>query len=241
MLRVGLTGGIGSGKSTAAAIFRELGCFVSNSDEVARAMMQPGQPVYRCIVQQFGPAVVLPDGTLDRAALARLAFAEGRLEELNGIVHPAVIAWQNHWLLQLAQQHLDGVGMVESALIFEAKHGGAPGTETPVEAVDPRPVANDGAPWRSRFDRIVLVTAPQETRIQRHVDRYIARADASSHTERAVAEADARARIRAQMPDAQKQTMADIVIANDGSLQDLRLRVTEVWRTLRQDASGVFR
>ncbi len=69
MLRVGLTGGLGSGKTTVAAIFRELGAQVMEADEVARAMMQPGEAVYREIVETFGPGVIRENGTLDRSKL----------------------------------------------------------------------------------------------------------------------------------------------------------------------------
>ena len=225
MLRVALTGGIGSGKSTAAAIFRELGCFVSQSDEVARAMMQPGQAVYGSIVQKFGPAVVLAGGSLDRAALAKIAFADGRAEDLNGIVHPAVIAWQSEWMRRTGELHPGAVAIVESALVFETKHGGTTKHGGEVETA---------APWRTRFDRIVLVTAPEPQRMQ----RYLARAAASSYLGRAAAEADARARMRAQLPDEQKAALSDAVIQNSGSLDELRLRVTEVWQSLRDEAAS---
>src|SRR3954469_18795288 len=98
MLRVGLTGGLGSGKSKVATILRELGAEVIEADELGRALMEPGQAVYRKIVRAFGPEVVGPDGRLDRSRLAKLAFEEGRLDELNAIVHPAVIAAQQRWI-----------------------------------------------------------------------------------------------------------------------------------------------
>lgn len=224
MLRVALTGGVGSGKSTAAAIFRDLGCFVSQSDEVARAMMQPGEAVYQAIVHHFGPAVVQPDGALDRAALARIAFVEGRAEELNGIVHPAVIAAQAEWMRKTGETHPDAIAMVESALIFETRHGHAAG--------------EGDAPWRRRFDCIVLVTAPESLRIQRYVDRYIARQGVSGSGERSSAQADARARMAAQMPDEQKAILSDVVIENSGSLEDLRAHVTRVYEQLRSMAAA---
>ncbi len=223
MLRVALTGGMGSGKSTAAAMFRELGCFVSQSDEVARAMMQPGQAVYHSIVNTFGFAVVEPTGALDRAVLARIAFAEGRIKELNSIVHPAVIARQSEWMHSVGVQHPDAVAIVESALIFESRHGAAAGSTSS---------------WRTRFDRVVLVTAPEQMRVGRSVQRYLARAGASSSAEYAAAEVDARARMREQMPDEQKSKLADTVIANDGSLEDLRRRVVQVFQELRKEAGG---
>ena len=80
MLRVGLTGGLGSGKSTVAAILRELGAHVIEADALGRQMMEPGQPVYPQIVRTFGPEVVSPDGHLNRPRLAELAFRGGRLQ-----------------------------------------------------------------------------------------------------------------------------------------------------------------
>ena len=92
MLRVGLTGGLGSGKSTAARLFAAHGAQVLQSDEIGRELMEPGQPVHAQIAAHFGNDVVQPDGRLDRSALAQIAFAKGRADELNAIVHPAVIA-----------------------------------------------------------------------------------------------------------------------------------------------------
>ena len=128
MLRVGLTGGLGSGKSTAARRFAELGAVVFSADEIGRDMMQPGEPVYAAIVARFGAEVVSPDGTLDRSALARIAFSgrdtdAGRLEELNAIVHPAVIARQAALMDEVAARDANAVAIVESALIFETKYG----------------------------------------------------------------------------------------------------------------------
>ena len=119
MLRVGLTGGLGSGKSTVAAILRELGAQVIEADALGREMMEPGQPVYDEIVRVFGPEVVNPDGRLNRARLADLAFRHGRLHELNAIVHPAVIAAQQRWMEEIFARSPSAVAVVESALIFE--------------------------------------------------------------------------------------------------------------------------
>src|SRR5277367_4928413 len=97
MLRVGLTGGLGSGKSTVGRMFAELGAAVIDADEVGRSLMQPGQAVYDRIVEHFGPQVVRADGNLDRRALAEITFGGGRIEELNRIVHPGTIAAQEEW------------------------------------------------------------------------------------------------------------------------------------------------
>src|SRR3569833_345061 len=98
MLRVGLTGGLGSGKSTVAQMLRELGAEVIESDELGRAIMEPGQSAYDEIVRIFGPEVLGPDNRLNRARLAELAFKGGRLRELNAIIHPAVIEAQREWM-----------------------------------------------------------------------------------------------------------------------------------------------
>ena len=152
MLRVGLTGGLGSGKSTAARLFAALGAHVLQSDAIGRQMMEPGQPVYKAILAHFGDSVASADGTLDRKALARIAFAEGRVEELNAIVHPAVIARQAELCEAIFARDPEAVVIVESALIFETNYSGA-------------------ARWKSRFDRIILVTSPEELKIERFVAR----------------------------------------------------------------------
>ena len=106
MLRVGLTGGLGSGKCTVAAMLRELGAQVIEADALGRALMEPGHPSTPQIVAHFGPEVVSPDGRLNRARLAELAFREGRLQELNAIVHPPVIEAQRRgWTRSLRAIH----------------------------------------------------------------------------------------------------------------------------------------
>src|SRR5258708_22853823 len=105
MLRVGLTGGLGSGKSTAARLCAALGAHVLQSDMIGRELMEPGQAVYATIVDHFGNGVVQPDGRLDRAALAKIAFDDGRVEELNAIIHPAVIARQAELTPAIFPQH----------------------------------------------------------------------------------------------------------------------------------------
>lgn len=214
MLRVGLTGGLGAGKSTVARMLAERGAVVLSSDEIGRKLMQPGQAVFAAIVTQFGPEVVRSDGTLDRVALARLAFEQGRLEKLNALVHPAVIARQEQLMRAIPE---NAVVVVESALLFETKHGGTEG-------------------WRTRFDRIVLVTAPDEVKIA----RFVARAEGTPET-RATLEAEARRRLAAQMPDVEKMRFSQCVIVNNGNLTTLQLQTDAVWndliRTLSFDAT----
>ena len=124
MLRVGLTGGLGSGKSTVAAMLRELGAKVIEADALGRTMMEPGQPVFAEIVRVFGPEVIGTDGRLNRTRLAELAFQGGRLNELNAIVHPAVIRAQQQWMDEVFAEDPAAAAVVESALIFEVERDG---------------------------------------------------------------------------------------------------------------------
>jgi dephospho-CoA kinase len=218
MLRVGLTGGLGSGKTTVAAIFRSLGAQLMEADAVARAMMQPEEPVYAQIVQAFGPAVVRADGTLDRRRLAQIAFTEGRLAELNAIVHPPVIAEQRRWMEALEREQPDAVAIYETALLFEGSK--AAGTRD----------------WQERFDRRILVTAPEALRIARYVAR-MGGPDADAAT-RAALEEEARQRIAAQMPEQEKMRLSDIVIRNDASLEDVTRQTEAVYRELRALAAA---
>jgi len=219
MLRVGLTGGLGSGKSTVAARLRELGAKVIEADELGRALMEPGQPVYAEILRVFGPDVAGPDGRLNRSRLAELAFRGGRLDELNAIVHPAVIAAQRAWMDGVFDRDPHAVAVVESALVFEVERDARSRGETEGVLAD----------WRRRFDRVIVVTAPDELKIA----RYAAKISTAPET-RAAAEADARARLARQMPDAEKAARADFVIDNSSDLDHLMRQVDSVWRRLRE-------
>ncbi len=218
MLRVGLTGGLGSGKSTVAVLLRERGFTVLEADAIAREMMEPGQPVYQAIVAHFGPGVLRADGSLDRARIAELVFNQGRLPELNRIVHPPVVAEQERRMGQIFARDPHAILFVESALIFEA---GAWGTVPE---------------WRRRFDRIVLITAPDDVKIERFLARILP-ADASAE-QRARAERDARARLAAQLPDSVKIPQADVVLDNAGALDALRAQVDGLAAALRAEADA---
>ena len=154
MLRVGLTGGLSCGKSTVARMFAERGAAVIQADSIARELTRPGNSVYDEVVQQFGREIVQPDGGIDRAKLADLAFAGGRIAELNGIVHPAVIERQEKWMEAVARNDPTGVAVVEAALILEARVG-------------------------RRFDKLVVVTCQPMQKVERFAKRHSISLDAA--------------------------------------------------------------
>lgn len=150
MLKVGLTGGIAAGKSVVGKMFADLGAHVIQADEISHQLMQPGEPVYQEVVDRFGSGILNPDGSVNRSRLAELAFGgpdkQPRVQELNKIVHPAVIRRQEEWLAEVGRRQGHAIAMVEAALILEA--GMAKG-----------------------FDRLVIVTCRPEQRIERWAQR----------------------------------------------------------------------
>jgi len=226
VLRVGLTGGLGSGKSTVAAMLRERGAQVIEADALGRALMEPGHPVFVEIVRAFGPEVVGPDGRLNRARLAELAFRHGRLQELNAIVHPPVIEVQAQWMNTVFAHDSSAVAVIESALIFEVVRDARARGE------------KDGmlADWRKRIDRIIVVTAPDEVKIQRYAAR-IQASGAGAGASRGAIESDARNRLAHQVPDAEKIAEADYVLDNSGDIESLRTRVKALWPRLKAESN----
>jgi dephospho-CoA kinase len=148
VLKVGLTGGIAAGKSVVGEMFAALGAHVIQADEISHQLMQPGQAVYREVVAHFGREILNPDGSVNRPRLAELAFSSkpSRVQELNQIVHPAVIRREEEWMEQVSQRDPGAVAIVEAALILEA--GMARG-----------------------LDRLVVVACRPEQRIERWARR----------------------------------------------------------------------
>ncbi len=222
MLRVGLTGGLGSGKSTVAAMLRELGAQVIEADALGREVMEPGHEVYDQIVAHFGKEVVSPDGHLNRARLADLAFRHGRLQELNDLVHPPVIEAQRRWMDEVFARDAKAVAVLESALIFEVLRDAHARGE------------KDGilADLRRRIDRIIVVTAPDDLKIARYAARV-----APNVADRAAIEIDARNRLTHQVSDAEKAAGADYVLDNSGDISALRAQVEALWPRLKDESN----
>ncbi len=121
MLKVGLTGSIAVGKSTVCEIFRGLGCHILDADHTSREVVEPGTEGLEKVVEQFGDGVLKADGSLDRAALGGIVFAdEVKRKLLNSIVHPLVFKAQNEWIEVLEKTDPHGVAIVDAALMIES-------------------------------------------------------------------------------------------------------------------------
>ena len=210
-LRVGLTGGLACGKSTVANMFANMGAHVIQADAIAHELMRSGQPVYEEVVKRFGREIVEPDGSISRLKLAQLVFSSGRVQELNNIVHPAVIQRQEEWMMQTTKQDRKGVIMVEAALIFEAGVG-------------------------RRFDKLVVVACDHDQKKSRFAQRLLPPTDQKDLQKLAAAHAEAERRIKAQWPDAEKVAAAHFVIDNSGDLQQTEAQVRVVFAKLKAEA-----
>ena len=191
MRTVGLTGGIGSGKSAVARRLSALGAVVVDADRIAREVLEPGTPGLAAVVEAFGEQMLHADGSLDRAALGALVFADPeQRERLNSIVHPLVAARAEQLMSATPP---DGVVVYDVPLLVETGQA-------------------------ARYDLVVVVEAPLQARIDR-----LAR-------DRGMREEEVRNRIAAQASDEQRREVADVVIVNDGTLDELAERVDALWR-----------
>ncbi|MCZ7525787.1 MAG: dephospho-CoA kinase [Acidimicrobiia bacterium] len=181
MLLVGLTGGIGSGKSTVAAMLAERGARIVDADAIAREVVEPGRPAFDRLVERFGPGVVGPDGRLDRPALAAIAFADDEARaDLDAITHPAV---GEELLRRVAEAPADAVVVLDVPLL--------------VEAARDRP-----------YELVIVVEAPREVRLARLEARGVPRADAEARM--ASQATDAQRRAVADMVLDNGGTLADL-------------------------------
>jgi dephospho-CoA kinase len=208
VLRVGLTGGIGSGKSEVSRRLAEHGAVLIDADVAAREVVVPGSPGLARIAGTFGEDVLRPDGSLNRERLGEVVFGDQELRaKLNEIVHPLVREW-----MQAAEQ----------AAVRAAVH--APGLAGPVVVHDVPLLAESRG--RAGFDLVIVVDVPPEVQAERLVRL------------RGMPAEQARARMAAQASREQRLAVADIVIGNSGSLDDLDRRVAEVWADLERRAAA---
>ena len=194
MLKVGLTGGIGSGKSEVTRRLAALGAYVVDADVLAREVVEPGTPGLAAVAAEFGAEVLRPDGSLDRDRLGAIVFADPAARaRLNAIVHPLVGAATAE---RFAAAPADAIVVHDVPLLVEVGLAAA-------------------------YDVVLVVAATAETQGSRLVRARGMSAD------------EARSRIAAQAPLADKLAVADFVITNDGSLDDLDRQVQAVWLALQ--------
>jgi len=189
VLRIGLTGGIGSGKSTVSALLAGHGAVVVDADRIAREVVEPGSPGLAAVVEAFGSSVLTPDGALDRPALAAVVFADPEARRrLDALVHP---------LVRARGRELEAAAPPGSVVVHDV----------------PLLVETGQA---SSYDLVLVVLADVETRVARLVRRGL------------TAE-DARARIAVQATDEQRRAVADVVLDNSGTPEELAAQVDRVW------------
>ena len=202
-LAIGLTGGIGSGKSVVAKAFMALGVPVVCTDTIARELVEPGQPALAEIAARFGAGVLLPDGALDRSAMRQRVFADPQSRQaLEAILHPRIRA------------------EVESRLAAAT---------TPYVVVDIPLLAETGGTYRTLLDRILVVDCDVATRRQRVMLRD------------GVSAEQVDAMMAAQAADDVRRSIADDVLVNSGSLEEVTDRVSALDRKYRMLAAGVPR
>jgi len=205
VLKIGLTGGIAAGKTTAGNFFAALGAYVIRADDIAHDLMKPGELVYREIVRHFGNEILNADKTVNRSRLAKVAFSldsstsASRIEELNQIVHPPVIQKQEQWMKETGERDPRAIAIVEAALILEAN-------------------------LENHFDKLVMVTCRPEQRAERWAaGRKISIKNARLEIAR---------RLAAQWPDEVKIKAADYVINNSGTLEETGRQVSDLYEKL---------
>lgn len=200
MLRIGLTGGIGSGKSTVTGILEELGALVIDADALAREVVAADTEGLAAVVERFGPGVMAADGSLDRPALASAVFGDEQARrDLEAITHPRIAARTAQLMTEAGP---DRIIVHDVPLLVEKRMG-------------------------SNYHLVVVVDAHPATRLERLVQQ------------RGMPEADARARMDHQASDDQRRAAADVVISNEGSLDEVRDATRRLWedRILPFDAN----
>jgi len=193
MLTIGLTGGIGSGKSTVTRVLAELGAPIIDADKVGHAIYEPDGPAYADMIAAFGEGILAPDRTIDRRKLGPVVFADpAALKRLNSIVHPKMFARMREMVAAMRAAGERKPIMIEAAILIEAN-------------------------WHPLFDEIWLVVTSRKQVLAR-IER-----------DRGMAREQIEARIRAQLPDEERRKHATTVITNDGTVEDLREKVKDLW------------
>jgi len=197
MVIVGLTGGLGTGKSTVTGLFKELGAYVIDWDELARNVIRPHSRAWKEVIGHFGKGILNDDLTVNRQKLADVVFCDKeKLAKLNQIVHPEVFKEDERITAEIENLDPDALIVKDIPLLFEVA------SHIPV-------------------DKVVVVSASEQTRLGRLREKGISREDA-------------RNRMRFQLPLEQKVVSADFVVNNDGSLEETRRQVEKIYSSLKE-------
>ncbi len=193
---IGLTGGIGSGKSTVSRFLQELGAVILDADKVGHEAYQPDTEAWREVVAAFGREILTPDGDIDRKKLGEIVFSNPEsLARLNQIMHPRMFDMMK---ARLEEYHRQGVGVVvlEAAVLLEAN-------------------------WTPLVDQVWVTVASEPAVVERAKKRT------------GLPEEQIRARIHAQLSSEERARHADVIISNNGSLDELKAKVKELWKGLK--------
>lgn len=209
MLRVGLTGGLASGKSFVGDTFVSLGCDLLKADEVGHLLLEPNGDAYPLVVSEFGESILAEDGSIVRSRLAALVFGNAeRLGKLNAIIHPLVLEAEKRFFDALAREEAEGaaardnrpavrIGIVEAAILIETGNF-------------------------QNFDKIVVAWCPRETQIIRAIHRGLSREEAL-------------ARLEHQIPLDDKRAFADAVVDTSGTKEETRGNVEALYRHMLEE------
>jgi dephospho-CoA kinase len=193
MKTIGLTGGIGSGKSTVSQILAELGAFVIDADKVGHDIYLPGKEAWQQVTDAFGRDILAPDQTIDRKKLGALVFGSDEArKKLNAIVHPLMFKEIDRRIKAQRAEGFTKPIVVEAAILIEAN-------------------------WFPLVDEVWLVVTNKNAVIERVA------------TQRGMAAKDTEARIASQLSDDERRKHAQVVIENDGSLEELRQKIAKAW------------
>jgi dephospho-CoA kinase len=197
MIIVGLTGSVGTGKSTVASLFKELGAYVIDWDELAREVTRPHLKAWKEIVEYFGKGILNEDLAINRQKLAEIVFSDReKVAKLNQIVHPVVFKEDERITNEIKSLDSDALIIKDIPLLFELT----------------RPIF---------MDKVVVVSASEQTQLRRLEQKGMSREDAQR-------------RIKFQLPLEEKIKSADFVINNDGSLEEIKKQVEEIYSLLRK-------
>jgi dephospho-CoA kinase len=199
MVIAGLTGTIGTGKSTVAKMLAEMGAFIIDYDLIAHQVVEPGKPAWQAIKDYFGPDILKNDQTLNRQRLADVVFNDPqKLQQLNLIMHPEVFKEDRRQVEEKRRIDPDGIIIKDIPLLLEV------GPEVA----------------RSLVDKIIVVYCSPDIQLTRLIAR-------------GMSEEDARNRIKNQIPVKEKMQFADFLINNDGSFEETRRQVQNIYSQLR--------